>query len=258
MLAIVVMEFLSGCFDIGLFIFGSLSVIQILKEYFQIYISEELLTKIGTVMFLLVFAMTFLLQQSSVTRMVTVFLVIGALFISFRVVLQFLEQKMLNQVHRSLKNVILQMKLGSGFRKSLELSLSYESSHFMKTWLRKIYDNVVFTQHKTPDFKSQLLLKLISELKQIDKEPNSSLRRLENLYLWLKIQSEFRRKSGKILSQMRIQSLLITVIYIALLFFVSEFLGSQQTFQFFPISFTLMSVGTLTVFYLGRRMKWNL
>ncbi len=252
------MERLNTCFDIGLFIFGLLSVIQIFNEQFQIYFSEKRLTKIGTAVFLVMFALVFLLQQSALTRMITVFLVIGALFISLRICLQVLEQKMLNRVHHSLKNVILQMKLGSGFRRSLELSLHYETSHFMRIWLRKIYDNVVFTQHRTPTFKSQLLLKLISELKLIDKEPNSSLQRLENLYLWLKIQSEFRRKSGKVLSQVRIQSILITTIYFALLFFISEFLGYQKAFQFFPVSFSLMSLGVFTVFYLGRRMKWSL
>lgn len=258
MLAIGVMELFNTCFDIGLFIFGIMSVIQILKTQFEIYFPENLLTKIGTTMFLLLFVLVFLSNQSAVTRMVTVFLAIAGLVLGFKISLHFLEQKMLNQVHHSLKNVILQMKLGCGFRKSLELSLHYESSRFMQNWLRKLHDNVVFTQHKTPVFKSQMLIKLISELQRVDQEPNSSLKRLENLYLWLKIQSEFRRKSGKVLSQIRIQSVLITVIYFALVFFVSQFLGFHQVMRFFPVSFALMGTGVFSVFMLGRRMKWTL
>lgn len=252
------MEFFSTTFDIGLFIFGCMSVFGILFFNYQLYFSSKVLTKIGTVAFCLQFGLVFVIRQSAVIRCVSVFAVIAGCLLVMMIYIRILEQQMLNQVHHSIKNVILQMKLGAGFRRSLELSMQYETSPFMKTWLRKIHDNVVFTQHKNLQFRSQLLLKLISELKLADKDQQSAQKRLENLYSWLKIQSDFRRKSGKVLSQIRIQSAFILVIYFATTIFVSRFIGFNEVIRFFPLSVTLMFLGILFVFYFGRKMKWSL
>lgn len=241
------------------FIFGTVSAIRTLHWLVQqSWLVKKSMTKIGTTVFLIQFAIIFLTQWPLVFRCLSVFALILLLFVSpvyFRLVRELHLQKTLPHF---VKNVVLQMKIGMSFRASLQSAIAFEKSEFNKRIFEKIYEDVVFTQHTKGIFYSQMLLKVVRELKSIDESPSSALQRLENLYSWLKIQSEFRRKSGKILARMRAQSIVVMALFFAVVIFVGNIFGYSSLKTYLSVATAMMLVGTIFTFVIGRRMKWKL
>jgi Flp pilus assembly protein TadB len=245
-------------FDVLMFILGFMSVLRTLDMCDGVGVcSQSALTKIGTGLLGALFWIIFEWNVSSVSRAASVFAVIVFFIFVIWILVKMWEQQMQNQLHHFVQQMILNMKMGSSFRLALQLAAENQTSLHTKKWFGKIYENVVFTQHENIKKVSQMHLKVIRELKHIDHDSHQAISRLENMHAWLRTQSEFRRRSGKALLHVRVQAVVIGVLYIAVIIFMSHFVGFQFLQKFLPLSAGLMLLGLIIVLFQGRRMRWS-
>ena len=151
--------------------------------------------------------------------------------------------------------VLLKMYVGHSFRDSLK-EANRENDPFSRVKWQKIIDSVVFSQQKVvhkPDF----LNILARELKEIDQQSHLSLQNVKNLRRKYEIQEEFRHRSGQALYQNRVQSLVITSLYIFSVVFILNRYGLQSVMNVLILSVSLFLVGFAGVWLMGRRIRWK-
>jgi len=73
----------------------------------------------------------------------------------------------------------------------------------------------------------------------------------------LKLMEDFRRRSGQVTEQMKMQALIVTALYLGLLFFVIKQFGFKNHQSLILISGFIFLIGLLWIFLIGRRMKWK-
>lgn len=246
-------------FRLILFFFGSYSVFRILCEnYQQSFPLNKHMTKIGTTFFLLIFACSFVGNISFLFRSTTAFALILMLFIIPELSKLVTELQMEKLLPYILAQILFQMRLGKSFRTSFLEFIDLESIPHRKKITKSIYENVVFLQQKNRVFRSQLLINSISELQNINKTSHSAQKMLENLYHTVKINEEFRRRSGKVLSRLRVQSLIIAVLFTISVAFSLKFFGSFWVHNYLLPSAALMIIGIFWTFLMGRKISWTL
>ncbi len=149
------------------------------------------------------------------------------------------------------------MRLGHSFRQSILVSNEQNSGDF-KTKVQKIYNIVCFSPQDNYFNPDSFVSEVVNEFIKIDKSPHLALKVLLNLKNKLLIESDFRRRSGKILYQVQIQSLVIGVLYFALMFFVINQYGWAENKRVILFSISLFLIGLVTLIKLGRSFKWNI
>lgn len=246
-------------FESIVILFASLSVIRMLmfiEE--QNILNKNALTKIGTVAVLFIFIAVKNLPESLVMTVVTAFSPIVLLAISPKFLKTIRERYFERDFKNSLQQILLSMRSGRSFRSSLTQCVQLETNIHHKKIMAQVADFVVFTQHKSNQFRAKTLRKVVFELKKADSDPHLSVLRLENLEKWLKIRSEFRRRSGKVLAQIRIQAVVTLTLYFAVSIFMAMAYEFETFRHLFFISLLLMIVGTTCLFTSGRRLRWRL
>ncbi len=149
-------------------------------------------------------------------------------------------------------HLIFHIKTGMGFRQAFKVTAQNLPQTFRKDFL-EILDFIVFQSALNPRF--YLFQQMISELKRAD-EATESLPYLENLRLYLKTRSLFRRHLYAALLHVRVQSFILCLLYSGLLFLVLYQYGWKYS-KILLLSFTLFTVGLISLFRLGRRLKWT-
>ncbi len=91
----------------------------------------------------------------------------------------------------------------------------------------------------------------------IDKSNSKNLDRVLGLRNHYKMLQNFRRRSGQVSAQIRMQAIIVTILYLSLLTFVIVQFGflKQQKLIFCSISMFLL--GLFVIFYVGRKLKWK-
>jgi len=155
-----------------------------------------------------------------------------------------------------ISKIILEMKAGFSFRSSIDKHLSI-SSEVWEKWLRSMIETRVFLR-TTEDFSVHWWSIYLQELQAAEENPHLALTRLENFRQKMKVLSDFRRKSGQALAQARIQMVVMTFLYLALLvLMMTQFqIGSHR--RLILASFTLFVCGQLLFWWLGRKRKWKI
>lgn len=67
----------------------------------------------------------------------------------------------------------------------------------------------------------------------------------------------FRRRSGQVTMQIKMQALIVTFLYIGLLFFVGHMFGLKQNMHIVFLSLTMFLTGLIWIFLIGRKIKWK-
>lgn len=246
-------------FQIILFLTGCFSVYRILCElHEQSYACNRHMTKIGTICFLVIFVCCFCFSYSFVFRSLSVFAMILILICLPEFLMLVADLQMEKYLPNFLRQLHFQMQLGKSFRTSFREIIDSETNLKRKKAIEKFYENVVFTQQDKLCFRSKMLLISISELKNIDKTSISAQKRLKNLYEMVKINADFRRRSGKVLIRMRVQSIFIGVLFLLALFFSVQFFGNQWLSKFLIPSTAMMVIGIAWTLLIGRRIQWNI
>ena len=152
--------------------------------------------------------------------------------------------------------VILEMRCGRGFRDSLSCA-NEKVDAFMQQKLAKITEAIRFSGDGTGFREDRFLFDIFEEFKSVDKNPHNSLQRLCAIRYRLRVESEYRRKSGQVVAQLRAQAGILVGLYLATLFFVLMQNSLSEILPMVLISLTLFTTGTLATFLYGRRYKWK-
>ncbi len=240
-----------------LFTFQLMCGFRILKSWVDSkLISSQQMTKIGT---------TALMGD----LIITLFWPRGWVTLIFYVILKFLLMKGAEVLIRHYREklferrfsdfmtkLILKMQMGSSFRQSLG-ELSRQSDAFTQQILNKIVDVVTFSQHFDENHSSEFLVEVISEFKRIDQESHTALKHLRAFHRKLKKQDEFRRKSGQVTRQIRVQSAMLAVLYLATLIFVGFQFDLRRNLWIVTTSALVFIAGLVWVALGGRKREWR-
>ena len=152
-------------------------------------------------------------------------------------------------------SIITRIKMGNGFRKAFELSLSTLPSPFPQNIFNEIQNRIIYSQNLPKNTSSHIKF-AFKHLKKAEEDPQPLLR-LSYLKHSLQVENDFRKKSRKALLQVHIQSFIMTGLFISLFIFTFLFYGTEFLSIALLASF-LFLLGTGIVFLVGRRIKWTL
>ena len=247
------------CLSFIIFLFNLLFTYRI-YEYLkkQCILKGRLLTKIGT--FHIVFL--FFLYSFFFTKpfwfwfgsFMSLLLVPSSFFLAIKIHQQTFNSEFL----RFTSMILLKMEMGSSFQSSMEKSLVCEKWNHKKL-LRAIYENVAFSQQSFIDKSGGFPLflnKIIKEFQFIQNNQHQAVDRLFKFQNSLESDLFFRRKSRQIWCYFGCQWLLLTGIYVFILFFIISQYGFLPFINVFLISFSLYFTGILCLYYLGGSKKW--
>jgi Flp pilus assembly protein TadB len=240
--------------------FGVYVGCSVIRFYFrQNFITKGHMTKIVSVYFFVQLAV-WIFVSNFYLQWVFCFAPAGGLIVFFIFYLQYLETQFRYDFPDILTCVILQMKMGHGFRKSFQSVLTHAPQKYVASMLY-IFENVVFSPHQS-DKKmtgtSHFLSEIISEFKKVDQSAHKSIEKLENFRRRLLLLNNFRRKSGRIRGQVQLQAGILFVIYAMSFAFVAFAFSLKGLEGMLLVSFTLFTAGMLLIFYLGKDVKWKI
>lgn len=154
-----------------------------------------------------------------------------------------------------LDRVILYLRSGNGFAYSLDLS-NQKTSQLSQTKLQKLIEAVQFEQkiETAHDFVREIYEEFIA----VQNFPHKTVERLCAFRRKIRIEESFRRKSGRIVRQIRIQVTFLGIMYIGVLSFVVSRFGFKQNFSIVLWSLGLFILGVYMFFYLGTRKLWKI
>ena len=154
-----------------------------------------------------------------------------------------------------LDSTITRMKMGNSFREALHQSIESIDSGWIQDDLRELRDRMIYAQNiKIRQAKEFLFA--FKTFKQADQDPQP-LTRLHYIREAMKIEDSFSRKSRQALLQIRLQSLIMTILYLAL-FIVVLWYYQTQFLTLMLFSLCLFVIGSALIFILGRKIRWTL
>ena len=194
--------------------------------------------------------------QSSITIFILGIYVPILLFITAEYILTHKRFKAFqNQFIILLDSVIVRMKMGLSFRESLQLSIDQIENSWIKESLKELQDRVVYAQNIStlpPGFHSAFYV-----LKKIHQDHHQPLTQLQYIRNNLKIELLFLKKAHQALLQIRLQSIIMSVLYLGVLVFVIIYTG-MEFINLILFSLLLFVLGSIFIFTIGRKIKWTL
>jgi hypothetical protein len=167
-----------------------------------------------------------------------------------------LESELQKIVGIFLDHTILSIQAGLSLRSAVK-----ESAQRFHGWKRyellKASSSLIIASNKS-QLQSAVLQQLFDEIRWIDESRNKTLEQFKSLRWHYKVYEDFRRKSGQISQQSRIQAVVMTLLYVALFIFNAIEFGFSGHQGLILFSVALFSTGLILVFTLGRRMKWKI
>lgn len=241
----------------SILIFGFLTALRILDEVIgQNILSRKQMTKFGTAYFLICIALSFFTHDYFVLWAIC--FAPHFIFSIFILLLKHMRRKKFEEHFEEILNmIILKMKSQKSFRNSFSEVIT-ESATSTQRILIDIRDVVVFSQQNKSIILSAFTQKIILEFVLADQAPHAALKRLIQFRDRLKIQTDFRRKSGQVLQQIRAQSFILTAIYLALLVFVLKRFGFETNQRIIFLSLSFFIIGLGVIFYGGHKLKWKI
>ena len=229
-------------------------------DYFkkQYLFKKKLLTKIGTLHVVFIFFLYSFFLKKPFWFWMGSFSSLLSIPMSLFLITKIHQQTFTSEFLRFISMILLKMKMGEGFQTAMEHSLISEKWN-QKKLLIAIYENVVFSQQicieKSGTFPS-FLNKIIQEFKLIQSNQHQAIDRLSRFQNSLHVDLFFRRKSRQIWYHFGFQWLLLTGIYVLILFFMINQYGFLSFINIFLLSFSLYFLGVFSLYYLGGNKKW--
>ncbi len=180
---------------------------------------------------------------------------IVALFFTPHWLESYLERELQRIIVPFLDHTILSIQTGIPLRNSVKES-AQRFTGWKKYELMKACSSLILSSNEI-NLQSGVLRHLFDEIGWIDRGRNKTLEQLKSLRWHYKVQEDFRRKSGQISQQTRIQAAVMTILYLALLIFNGFQFGFKEQLALILFSVALFSIGLILVFTLGRRIKWK-
>lgn len=166
-----------------------------------------------------------------------------------------LESQLQRIIVPFLDHTILSIQTGIPLRNAVK-----ESANRFFGWkkyeLLKAHSSLMLSSAEI-NLQSRVLCHLFDEIRWVDQARNKTLEQLKSIRWHYKVQEDFRRRSGQISQQTRIQASVMTILYLCLLFFNGFEFGFKDQWSLILFSGALFSIGLILVFTLGKRMKWK-
>ncbi len=237
-------------------IFGQLLVNRIFSDISsEFLLSSHQSKQIQRTIFVILAAQTYLLRSSQIKH----WLFIGILLISLkffpRIFNFFLEKRFKNNVVRLLDELILEMKMGRSFRFSLKI-IAEKTSGWMGHQIKIIVQNLE-KDEPSISVKSASVADFERMISLIDKSNSKNLDRVIGLRNHYKMLQNFRRRSGQVSAQIRMQAIIVTILYLSLLTFVIVQFGFMKQQKLIFCSISMFLLGLFVIFYVGRKLKWK-
>lgn len=153
-----------------------------------------------------------------------------------------------------LDEIILEMRMGRSFRESFQ-----KCSVSRPDWMRKQFDELLTALAYRQAFSAPAISEqMVNELREVFGASMKQLERLKSLRRRLKIEMDFRQKSRRALVQVRMQSAILSLLFVPLLVFqlLSRPWDSQG--HIILVSCLLFAVGTWWISLAGRKYKWKI
>ena len=222
-------------------------------------VDKVMMTKIGTAYFAIVLALIFFVPTSRFALWCALFLPLAILAFSLSAHVSRRSRIFQSDALAVLSILILKMKSGRSFRSCL-IEASNECDPRVRVKLSEIASVVAFSQqeksHQTT-LNDPFMRELIEEFRLIDQNPHASLRRLSVLREKIRVEDDFRRRSGQILARLRAQSLVMCALYAAVFIFMVMHFGFHANARALSFSAMLFLCGTAWMWLGGRRLKWK-
>ncbi|WP_373998549.1 hypothetical protein [Bdellovibrio bacteriovorus] len=189
----------------------------------------------------------------------SLWLFIGILLITLkffpRILRFFLMKRMRSALIPLLDAVILGLQTGKSFRSSLYAAIENQSG-WMRHQLMELYQSLAMSENVIA-MKSALLQDFRDEILEIDRSQSRCIDQVKALRRELKMHEDFRRRSGQVSQQLKMQAIIVTALYVALLFFVIMQFGFKEHGKLILMSSLIFLSGLIWVFAMGRRLKWK-
>lgn len=151
--------------------------------------------------------------------------------------------------------LILQVRSGHSFRNSLEVS-NTKTPQSSRLKVEKIIEAVHFSQKI--ETSNTFVREIFEELSSVQRFPHKTLDRLCAFRRKMKIEDDFRRRSGRIVRQVRIQIIFLICMYVAVMSFVTIRFGFLENLKIILWSLALFMLGLVGFFYLGVKKQWKI
>ncbi len=228
----------------------------IVRAHRENILSESVLTKIGTAYFCALIFISYICSSTLLVLWFASFAPLIALILFFEFARFTRRRAVYKAFSESLNLTLLKMKSGKSFRQSFtEVINEMHATHAQR--MREIFDIVVFTQQDKAVLHDHFLTMIVRELRFADQNPHSAITRLQTLRQRIKIEENFRRRSGQALKQVRAQSILMSGLFLAVICFVVSNFGFTRHQHLILISLTLFSCGLFWIHSGGKKLKWK-
>ena len=186
-------------------------------------------------------------------------LLIGILLITLKFFPHILRILLLKRLRSSLipllDSVILGLQSGKSFRLSLQSAVDMQSG-WVRLQLMELFESIYVAKNVIA-MKSPLLKDFQAELAEIDRSQVRCVEQVRALRRHLKMQEDFRRRSGQVTQQIKMQAIIVTVLFCGLLSFVILQFGFKQNQTLILTSALVFISGLIGIFLMGRRLKWK-
>ena len=245
-----------------MYILVSVSMIGLLLAHrtFSVSAKEFAISKCNQSLFfsLLVLLISILVTSFHSTPLM-IWLFIGIISITLKCFPYFLRffllKRLVGALIPLLDSVSLGLQTGKSFRLALFSAIENQQG-WQRNQLREIY-NSISSSESIPSIRCPMIKDLQAELVEIDRSQNRIIDQVRALRRHLKIQENFRRRSGQVTQQIKMQAIIVTGLFAALLIFVIKQFGFVQNKNLIFLSVIIFLIGLIWIFSVGRRMKWK-
>ena len=164
------------------------------------------------------------------------------------------ERILLKNLYSLLPTLIAQMKLGLGFMDAWDKSLQTIERKTDQAFLLKISESLRF--QKTYSHPHSEIKHFLSHLMTARKS-TQALKQVRNLQQKIQVKQLFLRKTRQVLFQLRLQSVVMAVLYSGLVIWNLLHYGLSYI-SLILLSFLLFFSGLLWIFKTGKTLKWSL
>ncbi len=182
----------------------------------------------------------------------TIFLFIKS---SPQIFFRYMETLIQRHTLRILDHMVLGVQSGHSLRVSLAALAAQESS-LLRVSLHNLFHAIEYDSAPA-DLGTATLARLFEELMRIEKSQSKCADQLRALRKRVKTIEDFRRRSGQVTMQIRMQAAISALLYLGLLAFMISQFGFFAYRGLILLSGSLFLSGLVTVFVIGRRVRWN-
>lgn len=165
------------------------------------------------------------------------------------------ETEIKDQILFFLDNIILNVQSGIPMRSSLAKA-SDDFTGWKKTQFKLLVNSIHLGQ-KNDHFQSKTLKKFHREIVNIENSKTKNFEQLKSYRQQLKIEQNLRHRSRQVTMNLKIQSLVMTILYFLIGFFIFSNFDTSNSKSVLLFSVFFFSLGQILVFFIGKSLKWK-